>query len=298
MLLKRVFLLIVLFSLFLYSACQRAQTKTEVPADAKRYELTGKIISVDKKAGKATVQHEEIKGYMAAMEMKFSFRQDWVVRELEPGDQINAQLIVESDSTYYLDEVGIMKAPRDENGNIVQPISSGSEKIGAAVPDFKLVNQDNKKISFKDFSGKTLVATFIYTRCPLPDQCPLMSINLSDLEKQIRADASLRDNTKLLSITFDPANDTPEALRKYGAAYFGKDTKPSFDIWQLATGDESEIKAVADFFGMQMTPDGSQIIHNLRTIIITPDGKIAKIYAGNEWRPADVLRDLQAVSKT
>ena len=292
----RIFLfLIVTFSLFTVAACSRAEHKTS--ADAKRYELTGKIIAVDKQKHKATIQHNEIPGYMAAMTMDFPIKDEWVVRELEPEDKIAADLVVQKTGEYLLESVQIMKATRDSTTNAAVPLTtSGEEKIGQEVPNFTLINQDSKKISFNDFRGKVLILTFIFTRCPQADFCPRMSGKFADLEAELRKNPALAANVRLLSITIDPKFDTPQILKTYGAAYQGKDVKTNFDIWQLATaGGEKETKDIASFFGLQATPDGTQIIHNLRTAIISPDGKVYKIYAGSDWSNAELMRELQSL---
>lgn len=275
------------------SACQKtAPNATEAQGESKRYEMTGKVVSVDKSKRKAKIQHDEVKGYMPAMEMDFPIKDDWVLRELQPNQKINADLVVPANSDYHLENVKIFQMTEADKTNVTT-YETGAEKIGTEVPDFKFVNQDSKKISINDFRGKTLIVTFIFTRCPDADMCPAMSINFSDLAKLIETDANLIDTTRLLTVTFDPKNDTPAVLKNYGIGYFGKNAAPNFEIWQLATGEEREINAALDFFGVQAKKaDGTNYVHNLRTVIISPEGKISKIHAGNIWKPDDIVRDL------
>lgn len=281
----------VLCFAFVGAACRRAQTQTEAAPDAKRYELNGTIVSVDAAKRKAKVEHDEIKGYMPAMTMDFPIKQDWVIRELQPNQKIAATLVVEPKGDYFLDEVRIMQT--SDAPAAAPQAEPNAEKIGVRVPNFELTNQDNKKIGFNDFAGKNLIVTFIFTRCPDAEMCPQMSINFSDLAGEIEKSPELAENTRLLSVTFDPQHDTPQVLRNYGAGYFGKDAKPNFQIWQLATGTPEEIKNVTDFFGVTTMKENETIVHNLRTIIIAPDGKIRKIIAGNLWKPADIIKELQ-----
>ena len=262
---------------------------------AKRYELVGTVISVDKAKQKAKIQHEDVGDYMKAMTMDFPIR-DSMFNQLEPSDKIAGDLVVENNGDYYIEKLSLMKQTRDSATNrVIEPTEAGADKIGLEVPDFTLTNQDNKKIGFHDFRGKVLFVTFIFTRCPDANMCPLMSGNFADLEKELRKNPALAANTRLLSVTFDPQFDTPVVLKKYGAAYQNNGDKTNFDIWQLATGDEKQIRAVTDFFGVtaQRNEDG-QIVHNVRTAIVSQDGKVYKIYANNTWKVADALRDLQA----
>jgi protein SCO1/2 len=165
------------------------------------------------------------------------------------------------------------------------------------VPDFTLTNQDGKKISLADFRGKALAITFIYARCPLPDYCIKMSTNFSDLANQLKTDAEWKDKVRLLSISFDPENDTPAKLRSYGAGYLGNQNPPDFSVWQLAVGSDAEVRKIADFFGLDYSTDENnktQINHNLRTAVIDPQGNVTKIYSGNEWTPAELLTELKS----
>jgi protein SCO1/2 len=168
------------------------------------------------------------------------------------------------------------------------------------VPDFSLTNQDGKKISLSDFRGKALAITFIYAKCPLPDYCIRMSTSFSDLANKLAADDALKDKIRLLSISFDPANDTPKKLRAYGIGYLGNDPNAKFDIWQLAVGSEAEVRKIADFFGLRYEVDENdktQFNHSLRTAVIAPDGKVTKIFPGNEWTVADLRNELEKALK-
>ena len=129
------------------------------------------------------------------------------------------------------------------------------DRIGKEVPNFTLTNQDGKHISPKDFRGKAWAITFIYGKCPLPDYCVRMSTNFSDLANQLKTDSDLKNKIALLSISFDPENDTPQKLRQYGAGYLGNQNPPDFSIWQLAVGTETEVKPVAQFFGLDYRRD-------------------------------------------
>lgn len=286
--------------MFLFDGCKSAADANVSSAAAKRYPLKGKVVSVDKAAKKAKVDHEKIDGFMDKMTMDFPVRADWVWEDLMPGSEIRAELVVDSSAKdpYWLENIGIVAAPNPNQSPL--PVNENFAQIGNEAPDFSLVNQDGKRISLKDYRGKALAITFIYAQCPLPEYCIKMSTNFSDLANQLNASAGLKDKIRLLSISFDPANDTPEKLKSYGTGYLGKGAKPDFTVWQLAVGSDAEVRKIADFFGLryEIDPnDKTQINHSLRTAVITPDGKVAKILPGNEWTAVDLLRELQATLK-
>jgi len=285
------FSVLFIISVLSFTACQKAQT---ISADAKHYALKGTVIATDKAKKKATVEHEDIVGYMPAMTMEFPVRADWVWDDLTKGAEIRADLVVDNvKGEYWLENIAIVAAPNPNNP--APPIDESFAQVGNEVPDFTLTNQDGKRISTTDFRGKALAVTFIYARCPLPEYCILMSKNFSDLANQLQ-NSDLKDNIRLLSVSFDPNTDTPAKLKEYGIGYLGKDAKADFTVWQLATGSDKEVKDVANFFGLRYEvdqTDKTQFAHSLRTAVIAPDGKVAKIFAGNEWTAKDLLRELQ-----
>ena len=159
-----------------------------------------------------------------------------------------------------------------------------------------------KAASAKDFRGKAWAIAFIYPRCPLPDYCIKMSTNFSDLANRLKTDGELKDKIRLLSISFDPENDTPEKLRKSTELtdIFGNQNPADFSIWQLAVGSDKDVQPLTQFFGLDYHTDENNnavIIHNLRTAVIGPDGTVRKIIDGNEWTPDDLLNDLKTTLK-
>lgn len=269
----------------------------DASAEAKRYSLKGRVTAVDKAKKKATIKHEAIPGYMDAMTMDFPIREEWVWDDLNPGADIFAEMVVDADA-YWLEKIAISAAPNPNQPPLA--VREDVAQVGNVVPDFPLTDQDGKRINLKDYRGKALAITFIYARCPLPTYCILMSKNFSDLAIQLNGSAHLKDKIRLLSVSFDPATDTPEKLKQYGQGYLGKTAKPDFTVWQLATGSDQEVRAVADFFGLRYEVDPSdktQFAHSLRTVVVTPEGKVKKVFSGNEWTTAELLQELQAAAE-
>lgn len=256
-------------------------------APATRYELKGKVVTVDRELKQVTIAHEDIPGYMSAMTMPFALKEEWAYGVLGPGDKIKGTLVVTSDRSWVEDLVITQEGGGDPSST---PEPANEPKAGEEVPDFTLTNQDAKRISIRQFRGKALVLTFIYTRCPLPDYCPLMSENFEGLEKELQKKPDLLSRTQLLTISFDPEYDKPEVLRRYGAMY-----TPDFSHWQFASGTPVEVKAIAQHFGLRYWAESDQIIHSLRTAVIGPDGKLINLYRGNEWKVPELLADLEKV---
>jgi len=261
----------------------------EKPLPQRRFDLRGKVVAVDENAGTVTVAHQAILGYMSAMTMSFIVKDRWAFKVLKPGQSITATLVIEGDHSW-LEGLVVTEKGKPES-NPLAPPGSVPSPLGQEVPDFSLVNQDGKRIHFRQYHGKALLLTFIYTRCPLPDYCPLMSRNFAQIAQQIRSDPKLSASTYLLSISIDPEFDTPAVLRAYGRNYVG--TLHPFDHWEFATGTPAQVRKVAEFFGLRYWTDRGQIVHALVTALIAPGGKVIQVYRGNDWHPAQVVSDLR-----
>lgn len=284
-------LFLFLILMLTVAACQR----NTVSGNNSRHELRGTVVSVEPERKQVTVAHEEVPNYMPAMTMAFPLRDDHAFEVLEAGDRIAASLVVDG-TNYWLEELVVTKvttdtAPIGTTGNV-------EAAAGTEVPNFSLINQDAKPIKIQNYRGKALLLTFIYTRCPVPDYCTLMSNNFASIEQALRNQEGLYDKTHLLSITVDPEYDTPAVLRSYGASHTGRYSEEAFKHWEFATGSREEVNAIAQFFGLQYYPAEGEIIHGLRTAIISPDGKVHKVYRGNEWKPDEVVKDLEALLST
>lgn len=222
--------------------------------------------------------------------MPYTLKNPGIMSELHPGDTITATLFVAKSSSV-LDEIVIVGQAK---ADYKPPIAYRPLNAGDAVPDFKLLNQSGKLIHIGQFRGRTLLVTFIYTRCPLADYCPRMSRNFAKLDKDLAADPSLYAKTHLLSVSFDPEYDTPAVLRSYGGSYTGNYTQEKFAHWDFAAPPEAELARVLHFFLVGATPEKDRTItHSLSTIVIGPDGRIYKWYPTNDWTPEQLLADVK-----
>ncbi len=270
-------------------ACARTQSEPQ----GQRYELKGIIISFDKGQRQVIIQHQAVQGLMEGMTMGFTLKDESAYDVMRPGDQIQATLVVAGARSWL--ENPIITQTTLAAGNTLSPAVTAEPQPGTPFPDFTLTNQDGQRITLQQYRGRALLVTFIYTRCPLPDYCTRMSTNFAALARALQNDPALRQSAHLLSITLDPAYDTPKVLRSYGAAHTEQYEQEKFEQWELATGQPAEIKRLALFCGLTYMQDGDQIIHALRTALIAPDGRLVKIYRENTWKPDDVLSDLRSL---
>lgn len=268
--------------------------RPEEPAEAKRYEMRGTVVSFDKNQRQVVVAHEAIPDLMEAMTMPFTLKDESAYDVMRPGAKIQATLVVSGGSSWLENPIITVAIPDDPTG--AAPPTLREPVVGEQVPDFSLVNQDARRVSLGDYRGRALALTFIYTRCPLPDYCPLMSENFAAVNRELAKDTALGAKARLLSVTVDPEYDTPKVLRSYGAAHTGEFAGERFERWQFATGDPSDVRRLAESFGLSYARDGDQIIHSLRTAVIGSDGRLVKLYRGSEWKPDELLADLRTLA--
>jgi protein SCO1 len=278
---ERTHRLIVLIAVSVYAFCSGCQRTPE-----QRFDLKGEVVSVDKAQRQAMIAHEEIKGYMVAMTMPFSVKDDWALSALVPGQTIEATLVVKGDRSW-IEGLRITQIKED-----IRPGAAIGfmPKVGDEVPDFQLLNQDNKQIRLSRYRGRPLLLTFIYTRCPLPDYCPRTSKNFSEIYRALQSTLPSERKPRLLTISFDTEFDTPAVLKRYAGRYMNPSNFPE---WEFATGSPDEIKRITGYFGLIYRQESGQIDHSLVTALIGSDGKLARLYLGKEWTPRQVLDEFK-----
>jgi protein SCO1/2 len=282
--------LVIVFGAVLIACGSRSTERT--------YAVHGQVIALTPDRREATIKHGEIKGLMPAMTMPYKIKEKAELDKVKPGDLIAATLVIAANDAYLTQVKRVGEAPLEPpppEGPSVAGASSGVELLrpGEGVPDSAFVDQDGRKRTFRAFRGSTVVLTFIYTKCPFPAFCPMMDRHFVTLQEHLQDDPALR-NVHLVTVSFDPITDTPPVLKKHA-----RELKADLGRWTFLTGDHDDIDRFAARFGVVVSraaADARDITHNLRTAIVSPDGKLVKVYAGNEWTPDEILADLKPVA--
>jgi protein SCO1/2 len=265
------------------TACSRTPD-----AAARTYELQGQILAVRPERNEVVIKHEDIKGFMPGMTMPFTVKDPALLNGKERGDLVTATLAVEETQAY------LTTLNRTGHQEVTDPPPLPPPNVlsaGQTVKDAPLVDQDNRPRAFSSFKGHRLAVTFIYTRCPIPDFCPLMDKHFAAVQKTIAATLSLAD-VRLLTVTLDPAFDRPAILKAYARR---REAVP--DIWTFLTGEPADVNAFASQFGLYVehNPQNAiDITHNLRTAVIDPEGRLVTVHNGNSWTPDELVADLSA----
>jgi cytochrome oxidase Cu insertion factor (SCO1/SenC/PrrC family) len=136
-----------------------------------------------------------------------------------------------------------------------------------AVPEFSLIDQNGRTVTNADLRGKIWIADFIFTRCKGP--CPLMTARMLEMQKAL----TKTPEVKLVSVTVDPAYDTPEVLKAYTEANFADPER-----WKFLTGDKAVIeKLVTEGFMQHLAEENGEPVHGTMFLIVDGNGMVRSV---------------------
>jgi protein SCO1/2 len=159
-------------------------------------------------------------------------------------------------------------------------------KIGQA-PDIRLVDSAGRRFDLSKLRGKIILVSFVYTTCN--GSCPATTQTLVRVERALMEAKLWKNSVEFVSITLDPARDTPEVLDRY-ARLFGADLA----AWHYLTGDPVQVGSVIKAWGMwvKSVPSGA-LDHPSRIFLIDRKGREREIYNLEFLSPAGVLEDVR-----
>jgi protein SCO1/2 len=255
----------------------------------REFEIIGQIQAINPGRSDVTIKHQDIKGFMPGMTMTFK-ASEGVLDGRQPGDLVTGTLVV-GEVDVHISKLTVT-GHRDVDPTTVIP-ADGSAIIqpGEMVKDATLTDQDGKTRRLSEWRGHRLALTFVYTRCPLPEFCPLMNQHFRTVQATLAKTPALAD-VRLLTMTLDPAYDTPAVLKPFAT---GAGADPA--RWTFLTAAPAEAAPFLEQFGVIVERDPSnevQITHNLRTAVIGADGRLKTVHTGNRWLPDELVADLAA----
>ena len=276
---------LAIVGLLFAAGCSRAP-------EARTYQLTGQILAVKAETNEILVKHDDIPGFMPAMTMTYAVKDAALIKDRAAGDLITATLVVEPSLAHLsaITRTGSAPVPADARTTI--PAAAGIDLLrpGDVAPDTMLINQDGQPITLKNFAGTATAITFIYTRCPLPQYCPLMDRRFADVQARVAQTPALAGKVRLLSVSFDPKFDRAAVLREHA-----RSLKADPAVWTFATAEEAVVDRFAARFGVNVIREPNDTItHNLRTAVIDGAGRVTAILDSNAWTADDLVRELKA----
>lgn len=255
--------------------------------EATAYTMRGVLRGIDPTTGQVTVSHDAVPGYMPAMTMNFDLADPAEIKALHSGDTFNCRLRVARDHAWI---EAVHREDVQPVANIgTLPVSRSTElKVGDSLPETKFINERGETLHLRDFRGKSVAITFIYLRCPLPTYCPLINRNFQAAQTLL-VQLGLKERTHFLSISMDAENDTPAQLASFAQAHEADEHS-----WSFATVPEPALRCLGSAVGLEFERKAGAINHNLRTVVIDPEGKIRRVFRGNTWTPQELAAELRA----
>ena len=260
----------------------------------KEFTVRGIVRGISPDQRTLDIQHEAIPNYMPEMTMPFVLKESGAARELKIGDAISFRFLVD-DKEAFVDRITKI-SPEQVQVAAPAPIAANTGpstprlKAGNELPPFRLTNENGEAITAEAFRGRPVVVTFIFTRCPVPNFCPLMNKNFAVLQDAIRGSSGQLAQTRLLSISIDPEFDTPAVLKEH-AQSDGADAA----IWSFATGAKADIDQLTHSFSVRVQPEGGTLSHGLATALVDANGRIVEIWGGNGWKPEEVVSRIESL---
>lgn len=276
------------------TACARKQATAATPAEP-GYALTGEVVSVDAKRNVLVVRHDDIPGVMPAMTMEFAVSAGDAANA-RAGQRIRARLLKVEAGDWRLERIwpadpaGETEVTAQAKALRQDTLTRGNgayREIGDAVPDFTLYDQDGRVVRSGQFRGRRIMLNFIFTRCPVANMCPASTAKMA-LAQKLAREAGIAD-FQLVSITLDPAYDTPGVLKTYAQARGIETSNFSF-----LTGPENAIKDLLAQFGVLAEFEGDLLKHTLTTLLIDERGRIIHRADGSTWDPQEFIAKLKA----
>jgi len=249
------------------------------------YNVTGTVETIAPDRHQASIHNQTIPGYMMAMTMNFTIKDTNELAGVSPGDEITFTLAVTKNDSWIQNIHRTGKTDPVAAASAQAPATLPELKPGDTLPDGALTAEDGRQIHFSDFRGKALAFTFFYTRCPLPNYCPLMNRNFATARDILSSRAGAPTNWQFLSVSFDAQNDTPQVLTTFGGYY--RNGHPGH--WLFASADTDTLKKLAPALDLMVFREGATISHNLRTVVLDTHGRIYQQFDGNQWTPQDLV---------
>jgi protein SCO1 len=147
--------------------------------------------------------------------------------------------------------------------------------------------------------GRITVLSFIYTRCAAAKACPYATGVLNQLHRSSQEDVSLAKNLRLVSMSFDPANDTPERMAAYSAWAGGRTNAAEWSF--ITTASQENLRPILEAYGQAVDkkrnaadPTGP-LNHTLRVYLIDREGRTRNIYSSGTLDSRLVLADVRTL---
>jgi len=162
---------------------------------------------------------------------------------------------------------------------------------GTSNNTFTLINQNNEPVALDSLIGKPLVMSFIYTRCSMPDMCPLIMKKIVQVQKGLNKD--YKDKVFFAIVTLDPEYDTPKILKEFGRYY-----RVDYHNLVFLTGKKDSVDYALNHFRVFYEEESPGVLsHTMETLVMDEAGVIRKDFPASFWKPEVVIEEVEKIIK-
>ena len=267
-----------------------AAAVTVTGQQSSQHDMTGMVLKIDAAKRSVVISHDAVRGLMPAMTMPFEVRDAKELNGLAPGAIVSFTLVLAKE-TSHIERVKVVRYQSVEQDpltarrlQLLRTITGTAPKplpVGEVVPDFTLTDQRRTRVSLSQLRGKVVAVNFIYTSCVLPQFCYRVANHFGVVRDRFRG--RMGRDLVLLTITFDPARDTPEKLAEYASQW-----KADPAVWHFLTGAAPDVERVCNMFGVEFFADEGLMNHSVRTAVLDRTGKLVANIEGNQYTAAQL----------
>ncbi len=296
------FLISVITALFLsvlMSGCKndaeiKNEDKIKTGSQKSSYSTRGFVLELIPDDKSAFIHHENIPGFMEEMTMYLKVENPEEYSALKAGHQYKFDMIVNKEDGTYIKNIiptgEVKTGPLSGSKPSEKWFKKPTFELGDKLPEFSLKTSDGNIINSSKLSSGPWAITFIFTRCPLPDYCPMMSLRFNEAVNLLQ-EAEIK-NWNLVSLTIDPAFDTEKVLNDYRKA-----RGYEYENWLFCRAEIDEVRKIGDPLGLSFDTDEFPIEHNLRTAVFDADGKLVEVFSGNKWAAQQLAESIISAGK-
>ena len=256
----------------------------------KTYSVIGIILEIKEETNELLIKHDEIKDFMMAMTMPFNVLKDEDLTKFNIGDSVHFNLTIDGDNSYahnfnIIENLNIESVLEDDfwEKDPYDPL-----EMGDYISDGTFLSLDSVEISLSDFDEKYLFISYVFSRCPMPNMCPAVIV-----KNQYLAEKLSNLNIEFILISFDHIYDTPSRLKKL---YYNIQSKYDNLSFISSYNSLDDLNLISRETGMSFWGiNENDIGHTMRSVLISPDGKLLSAYDGLDWDVKNVEKNIKEI---
>lgn len=246
--------------------------------EPRTYEVTGTVVEV-RGTGEVVLAHDEIPGFMPAMTMPFAVSDPELLRGVDSGDAVWGMFVVGDPGT----RLTALLVTAEHAAEAPPALAPGEAvPVGAIFPETPVMLAAGGTALVGQGQTGRIALTFVYTRCPLPEYCPLTVSRFQALQEVLPPGA------RLLAVTIDPEYDSRSVLKAFAASVGAVPGK-----WDFGRVPDEVLVGVAEKAGLRADGKGTGITHDLVVVVLDEDGRVVQRFRDMNWSQDEMVELLR-----